>query len=132
MGEKFDPSGVRTRDRLVRRQPLYNRYSDANHYTIGSLVISSLDLLVTQVKLFLETTGRQIGRLKVNFTEKKRIIISKKSINMIVEITANCCGFIWSFTLLLGMAFVNQNIMGIYANSDSNDTVVKYVNILTC
>ena len=67
MGEKFDPSGVRTRDRLVRRQPLYNRYSDANHYTIGSLVISSLDLLVTQVKLFLETTGRQVSSVNVHF-----------------------------------------------------------------
>ena len=67
MGEKFDPSGIRTRDRLVRRQPLYNRYSDANHYTIGSLVISSLDLLVTQVKLFLETTGRQVSSVNVHF-----------------------------------------------------------------
>jgi len=37
------------------------------HYTIGSMVISSLDLLVTQVKLYLETTGRQMSSVNVHF-----------------------------------------------------------------
>ena len=96
MGEKFDPSGVRTRDRLVRRQPLYNRYSDANHYTIGSLVISSLDLLVTQVKLYLETTGRQVSSVNVHFDrltdthyQMKHILTVWQTCTLGLELTRN-------------------------------------------